>query len=111
MLVLIYPGSPSWFTLHPDVTAEHLGSVPSFLDLDDPRPAKEQFKESYIGGWNSRGHKWVLLPDKTIDTMDGDPPLQPYAECRLRDETIRLYECSYVVIIQPDGSFDASRMD
>ena len=31
---------------------EDWGLIPSFLDLDDPRPAREQFNERYVAGWN-----------------------------------------------------------
>jgi len=97
-----------WITLHPAMTHESLGFVPSFLDENDPRPAAVQFDRNYIGGWHP-------MPGFTLEDdrlcYPGDPPLLPLAETRLRDEIIRLYEYEWIVVIQPDGSFQVSRMD
>jgi hypothetical protein len=41
----------------------------------------------------------------------GDPPFKPIAMMVLRDETILIYDYSIVAIVQPDGSFEACRMD
>lgn len=100
---------PSWILLHNGMTAEHLGLIPSFLDRDDPRPAKEQFAEAYIGGWRP------LTSFKKLDNhaiqFPGDLPLKPIAVTHLRNEVIVLYPYSWVGIFQPDGSFEISRMD
>ena len=88
-----------------------VGFIPSFLDTDDPRPAKEQFAERYVyGGWrnqegftNSKGTPILHYP--------GDPPLHPIAMMALRDEAIFVYLHGYVSIFQKDGSFEACRMD
>jgi hypothetical protein len=97
-----------WITLHPSMTHESLGFVPGFLDENDPRPAAVQFDRNYIGGWHP-------MAGFTLESgqlyYPGDPPLLPLAETRLRDEIIRLYEYEWVVVIQPDGSFQVSRMD
>jgi hypothetical protein len=92
---------------HPD----HVGEIPSFLDTWDQRPAREQFQERYVyGGWR---------PQDGFKTRDGrptlyypgDPPLHPLACMALRDEVIFIYPHGYVAIFQPDGSFEACRMD
>ena len=95
---------------HPRATIDMLGYIPSFLSDNDPRPAREQLHTSYShgGGWTpfvgfrvtSRGLEYP-----------GDPPMRLLAEAKLRDETIRFYESSWVSITQPDGSVEISRMD
>jgi hypothetical protein len=105
-------GGVIWVFLHPEMTPEHLGLIPSFLSYDDPRSAREQFRESYIGGWS---------PLKNTLSMDGkgvlkskyedEPDLPPLAYAMFRDEIIRFYEHAWVSITQADGSFEVSRMD
>jgi len=41
----------------------------------------------------------------------GDPILAPLAQAKLRDELIVFYRHALVAIIQPDGSFEVSRVD
>jgi hypothetical protein len=97
--------------LHPKMTMEHLGLLPSFLDVNDPRPAREQFHQNYAhgGGWSPfdgfemrKGHS-IKYP--------GDPVHKPLAQAKLRDELIVFYDYAWVAIIQPDGSFEIARMD
>jgi hypothetical protein len=100
-----------WKFLHPAVTWEHLGYLPQWLDDNDPRPASQQFDAGYKygGGWTPlpgqrlTGNNWLTYP--------GDPPLIPLAEARLRDELILFYDHAWVVIVQPDRSYQVSRMD
>ncbi len=107
---LVSQKPPRWELLHPRMAHEHLGFIPGFLDEDDPRPAKEQFNERYVfGGWQPfQGHK--LQADNTLK-YPGDPPMRALAQTKLRDELIILYEGEWVAIIQPDRSFEVSRMD
>jgi hypothetical protein len=98
-----------WFARHPQVTPEMLGIIPSFLNPDDPRPAAEQFHEHYIGGWRNMPG-FTILPNGNL-SYPGDPPTQLLAETRLRDEIIRVYDHSWVCIIQPNGSYEICRMD
>jgi hypothetical protein len=103
----------------PDV---HIGLIPSFLDLDDPRPAAEQFNERYVyGGWRNqpgfkKSGKARLYyggdpPLKATLHYPGDPPLDPLALIPFREERIFIYRHAYVAIFQLDGSFEACRMD
>lgn len=41
----------------------------------------------------------------------GDPPLYPLAQTQLRDELIIFYDHEIVAVFQPDGSFEACRMN
>jgi hypothetical protein len=98
---------------HPDATLEHMGYIPNFLDDSDPRPAREQINErySYGGGWSPLvPNRWMMLQGERLKYPD-DPPLSPICELRLRDERLVLYPASIVAIIQPDGSFEVSRLD
>jgi hypothetical protein len=98
-----------WELLHSEVTPEHLGLIPYFVFASDPRPAKEQFNERYISGWTPfNGFK--MLGGSRLK-YPGDPAFAPLARTKLRDETILFYPHAWVVIMQPDGSFEACRMD
>jgi hypothetical protein len=87
-----------------------LGLIPSFLNEDDPRPAREQFNENYAhgGGWSPikdfKLKNGVLL-------YPGDPPFWPFAEISFRDEKILVCDYAMVCIVQPDGKFEVARMD
>ena len=100
----------TWHFLHKGMTPEALGYLPGFLDENDQRGAREQFQERYVfGGWSpfpgfKMGDRFQLL-------YPGDPPTIPLAWTLLRDERIVFYQHSWVAVIQPDGSFEVSRMD
>lgn len=96
--------------LHPRMTPDHLGFLPAMLSPDDPRPAREQFNSNYsFGGW-SPFKGFTLNTDNSL-SYPGDPPQQPLAQAKLRDELIILYPSSWVAIIQPDRSFEVARLD
>lgn len=95
------------------VNIDHdIGSIPDFLDTDDPRPAKEQFAERYKwGGWrNQPGFVAVKVLPYAL-AFPGDPIMMPIAIMVLRDEEICIYPHAYVAIWQKDGTFEACRMD
>ena len=90
-----------------------VGFIPTFLDTDDPRPAKEQFAERYhYGGWHNQ-EGFTTIGGSAILRYPGDPPLEPIAVMAmpLREEAIFVYLHGYVSIFQKDGSFEACRMD
>ena len=99
-----------WTITHPQFTPDGLGYLPVIIRGDDPRPAKEQINDRYAhgGGWNP--FPGFTMTEGTLRYSD-DPPLRLLAVARLRDETLRFYECSWLAIEQPDGSFEVSRMD
>lgn len=102
---------PTVVAIHPDCTPDTVGFIPTFLDMDDPRPAKEQFAERYQwGGWRpqegfTQGNQRYSL------NYPGDPPLSPMAAMVLGDELVMVYRYGYVAIWQKDGTFEACRMD
>ena len=99
-----------WHQLHPNATPEMLGYIPSFLNENDPTPAREQFNENYIGGWHPfQGFKLNTI---TLELeYPNDPPTVPLAYAEFRNEVIVVYQHAWVAIIQADGSFEVSRMD
>ena len=99
--------------LDPRVTPEHLGLIPMFLSTNNSLPAREQFHNNYGhgGGWMPMPG-WVLNEDLSLTYKEAeDPPLAPYAKATFNDEFILVYPYAWVVIVQPDGSFEISRMD
>lgn len=100
----------NWELLHPRMTEEHLGYLPSFLFESDPRSAKEQFNERYTFGGFRPFEGFKLGEDNSL-RYPGDPPMFPLAQVKLRDELIVLYRHAWVAIIQKDRSFEVARMD
>jgi hypothetical protein len=98
--------------LHPHATPDMVGILPEFLDPKDPRPAREQLNENYAhgGGWSPM-KGWRMEPSSHIMHYDDEVPLRPLARIRLRNESVLLYESSWVAIVQPNGEFEVSRMD
>jgi hypothetical protein len=97
---------------HPKCTMDHLGLIPSMLNGEDSRPAREQLDKAYaFGGWQPlKGFK--LKPDDSL-SYPGDPDQHPIAEFQLpgHDERVLMYNHAWVAIIQPDRSFEVCRMD
>lgn len=89
---------------------EAWGFIPGFLDEHDPRPAKEQFHANYVSGWGPiKGFRFE--PTTYTVTYPEDPPMTPIGRMNFRDEVILLYPSSWVLILQPDGAWEMSRMD
>ena len=96
--------------IHPQFTQDMAGFLPYIFDEDDPRPAKEQANENYVAGWNP--FNGFTLDDLSGElTYPGDPPMLPLAVAALRSEHIYLYPHAWVLIKQPDKSYEVSRMD
>lgn len=100
-----------WITRR-DYSPAALGFIPQFLDESDPRPAREQLDANY-----SHGGGWVPIEGFTLDPSHetlrypGDPPYRAVAGTTLRNETVVVFERSWVAVIQPGGSFEVARMD
>ena len=92
---------------------EMLGYLPSFLNEDDPRPAREQLDANYQhgGGWRPMDG-WTFDPKTLVIRFPGDPTFRPYAMTTLHGkETILFYLHDWVLIQQEDDSFEIARMN
>jgi hypothetical protein len=99
-----------WEFLHPRMTIEHLGYIPYWLNLNNPKSAREQLNQGYVfGGW--RPFEGFKLRSDNALLYPGDPPIEPLAQAKLRHELICFYPFSWVAVIQPDRSFEVCRMD
>jgi hypothetical protein len=86
------------------------GYIPTFLSLDDPRSAIEQFNDNYISGWN-KFNGFVLDKKKLTLKYPGDPAYKPIDKMKFRDETIVIYPHSWVMVLKADGTYEVCRMD
>ena len=95
--------------LRSGVTIAHLGLIPSFLDEDDPRPAREQFDERYAGGWKPRP-KFKL--NGFVLTYPGDEVMEAFAMIKFNGEQILFFPHAWIAIVKEnDGSYEVARMD
>ena len=85
------------------------GHILGFLNKTDPRPAREQFKERYPGGW-------VPEPEMTFNrkrlllTYADAAPMRPLSLMSFHDETVLLYPHWWVLILQRNGKWEAASM-
>jgi hypothetical protein len=98
--------------LDPRCSYDHLGYLPGFLDELDPRPARQQIDQNYQhgGGWQPLDG-WVMNPRTRRIKFPGDPPLAPLAAARLHDEMLYFYDHAWLLVLQPDGSYEVARVD
>jgi len=89
---------------------EDWGFITSFLDTDDPRPAIEQFNENYISGWRPFEGFTFDIVEGTL-SYPGDPPYKVISAIKFRDELILLFPSAWVLVLQPDQTWQVSRMD
>lgn len=109
----------TWIINHPR-GVELLGYIPTFIHEDDPRTAVEQFNDRYShgGGWHPfKGFSLVDEEGKEYELVypaSEDGPAERYKAigvAKLRDEIIIVFEHAWVVILQKDNTWEASRMD
>ena len=91
---------------------EDWGLILGFLDTADPRTAKEQFDAHY--GWSK--FEGFTFDEKTTELTYGDeegsdPPLKPISVLFFRDETVVLFPHAWVMVVQPDKTWEICRMD
>jgi hypothetical protein len=98
--------------MSPQQLAERLGFLPQLLDDGDPRSAKEQMNTNYAhgGGWN-KFDGFTMSQDKMSLRYPGDPPFKLIAVSQLHDEVLMFYEHDWLVIMQPDETWEAARVD
>jgi hypothetical protein len=86
------------------------GFIPTFLHDDDPRPAKEQFADRYVSGWN-KFEGFTFDESKGTLKYPGDPVMYTLGAMIFRDEMILLFPSAWVLIMQPDHTWEVARMD
>lgn len=97
--------------LHPRVNEFHVGFIPRWLSVRNPKSAREQLDENY-----QHGGGWIPIPgfklgENNVLIHPSSPPFFPIAAMRLRQEFILVYEQHLVAIVQPDKSFEVAVMD
>jgi hypothetical protein len=99
----------NWIVRDYHTTLDMLGYIPSFLDLKDPRSARDQIAHNYIAGWSPfEGFKML----KNLDlAYPGDPITHWLAKANFRKEKLVFYEHSWFAIIQPSGEWEIARLD
>lgn len=101
--------------------ASKCGYIPRMLSLLDPRGAVAQLHENYAhgGGWHKfGGFKLVRLSRNLFGEegefyglkYPGDPPMREIGRGVLRDETVVLFEGSWVAVISGE-EMEVARMD
>lgn len=105
MSVLVY-------YMRPGYRPEDIGFVPYFFEAGDERHPAEQIAERYAhgGGWTPQ--EGFTIEEDGLRYKDG-------AKDRLlfsfmvhgHPQTLHLYECAWLAIVEPDGSFAVSRVD
>jgi hypothetical protein len=99
------------------MTLEWLGFIPTFVDPFNPEPAAKQIDGQYQHGGGWRPMKgWKLSDDKVLSYDPSDPPLKPLYRASHNIggdqlEEIYFYDSAWTCIVQPDGSFEVSRLD
>ena len=93
-----------------ELVADAVGFIPEFLDENDPRPAREQINEAYAHGGGRRAFSGFTRTSNGLQ-YPGDPPMKPYAQAHLRDETIVVFPHAWTMIVQADGSWEVARLD
>lgn len=91
---------------------EWLGALPDLLEPESTDPLAEQIDRNYQhgGGW-SPFHGFAFDPASQTITYPEDEPLAPLVRMTTENETLYLYEMSWVLILQQDGSYEVARID
>lgn len=88
------------------------GFLPEILDPNDPRPVADQLNEFYAHGGGYRPmEKWSFDPVTWVLTYPEDPPMRPLAMTWINRQCVILYPSSFLVILEPDGTFAVTRVD
>lgn len=111
-----------WELRHPNATPEHLGMLPMWFSAADQRDAFTQADTGYLNtaGCNYRpqpgfklgknGENYTLIYGNP-EEEDADPPMEELARMKLVNQTIVVFDCEWVAIIQPDETFVVARCD
>lgn len=94
-------------------TIEHVGMIPTFLNILDSRKAVDQINEHYAHGGGWRPLSGYKMDFKTFSlTFAGDARKLPIAIIPLNDELVLIYEHGYVAIVHAvTKAVDVARLD
>jgi hypothetical protein len=106
-------GEHAWTTFVPGFTVAHLGYLPDILLPDDPRPVQAQLEDRYAhgGGYRSSGFDKFRLDPGLVLQWPEDPPQHPLAATLIHDELVVLYPHALLLVMQPDGKWEVTRVD
>ncbi|HEY1888473.1 MAG TPA: hypothetical protein VGG86_20890 [Roseiarcus sp.] len=106
-------GERVWTTFAEGFGIEHLGFLPEILLRDDPRPVKDQLDDRYRhgGGYRAKNFDKFKLGKGMVLRWPGDEPQKPLAATLINDELVVFYEHALLLVMQPDGSFEVTRVD
>jgi hypothetical protein len=96
--------------------SNRVGYLPGYFSPHDPRPARDQLHENYAHGGGVRPfagftlHNWES-PENAYLNYPGDPAMREVSRATLRDETIIVFQASWVAIVQPSGEHIITRCD
>ena len=92
-----------------------VGWLPIIFQEGDPRTAQEQADDRYShgGGWMPfEGFKLGNSGSSLNLVYEGDRPMNELARANFRDQTLVLFEGSWIGLIEADGTLaSVSRMD
>lgn len=101
------------YLIHPR-GIELAGHIPNeIVRFDDPRPAREQINDRYNfgGGWSPM-KGWAFDPKTFEIVYQGDEAYDAVLLMELSSgERLFVYRYAWVCIVQPNGTFEVSRMD
>ena len=102
-----------WVQLDPRFPASGLGFLWDILIPDDQRPVREQLDDRYAHGGGYRPFKGFTLDRRSMTLRyPGDPPFKPAAMALFGQEQVYFYpQGSWLLILQPNGDFDVTRVD
>jgi hypothetical protein len=102
-----------WIALDKHFKPRLLGFLPEILIEEDERPVKAQLEDRYAHGGGWRPIEGFKLDRMTmVLTFPGDPPFIPAAFTQIGDETVVFYpSCSLLMILQPNGDYEVTRVD
>jgi hypothetical protein len=102
---------------HPEWSDPHAAGpyIMRMLSTDNPNSAQHQLDVAYRhgGGWHPFNGFELVKTQKGYYALKypGDPLMKELSRCYLRDETVVLFQYSWVGVIQPDGTYGIARMD
>ena len=100
------------WTLDDNITPEHLGFIPYWIDTQAEESFVDQIEANYAhgGGWHDFDG-FIRMNDGTL-TYPEDPPLKPIAMVSNEREIMTLHHHSWVCVYnRADKTFRVARID